>query len=316
MQLKKVSSTQTFWVSLALLALIVVMSAYVPAFATAQNFLSTSRNLSYIALVAIGMSMLIIGGGIDLSVGSVMGLSGIVTALCMHSGYSVATGVFAGLFVAATCGLINGALIAYLKLSPFVVTLGMMSVARSLALVFSNNQTLFELGPDQDLFFDIGSGSWFGVPAAVYSMLILTIFFSAMLKYSMWGRYVYALGGNEESALRSGVPTQRIKISLYMLSSLCAGIAGILMVAWLGSVSSALGTGYELQVIAASVIGGASLTGGEGGIFGALVGAALVEIIRNSLLLAGVNPYWQGTFVGVFIILAVALEAGRRIRQR
>jgi ribose transport system permease protein len=304
-------NTQVFWVSVALALLLILMSSFVPHFASAQNFLATSRNVSYIALVALGMSILIIGGGIDLSVGSVMGLAGICCALWMQSGGSALLGVLVGLAAAASCGLANGLLIARYKLSPFVVTLGMMSVARSLALVVSNNQTLFELGPEQDAFQDIGSGSYWGIPAAMLLLLLLGLLSRFALKSTRWGRYVYALGGSEESALRAGVPVVRTKISLYVLCSLCAGLSGILMVAWLGSVSSALGTGYELQVIAAAVIGGAALSGGEGGIAGAIVGAALVEVIRNSLLLAGVNPYWQGSFVGLFIIAAVALQPKR-----
>src|SRR5690606_26142847 len=211
-------------------------------------------------------------------------------------------------------GAVNGFLIAYLRMSPFVVTLGMLAIARSLALVISNNRMFYEFGPDQALFIAIGGGSTFGVANPFWVLIILTLVFAWLYRYSTWGRYVFAIGGNSEAAKLSGVPVERVLMSVYVVSGLTAGIAAFLMVGWLGSVTNALGQTYELQVIAASVIGGANLMGGVGYAVGAPIGAALVEVIRNSLLLAGVDPYWQGTFLGAFIILAVLLEKvrGRR----
>ncbi|MGH6886001.1 MAG: ABC transporter permease, partial [Geminicoccales bacterium] len=251
--------------------------------------------------------------GIDLSVGSVMGLVGIVTGMTLAAGYSMWVAISAGLVVALAVGWVNGALIAYLRLSPFVVTLGMLSIARSLALVVSNNQMFYEFGPDEDAFLALGGGQTFGIANPVLILIALTAIFAFVLNFTVWGRHVYAIGGNEQAARLTGVPVDRIKISVYMLCSLMAGTSAILMVGWLGSVTNALGLTYELQVIASTVIGGANLMGGEGTAFGAFVGAALIEVIRNSLLLAGVDPYWQGAFVGLFIILAVLLE---RVRGR
>jgi ribose transport system permease protein len=283
------------------------------AFARPQNLFNITRNFAFFGIMALGMTVVIITAGIDLSVGSVMGLVGIVTGLIMASGYPIWLGIPAGLLVALAVGFVNGALIAYMKLSPFVVTLGMLSIARSLALVVSNNRMFWQFGPDHDLLIGLGGGQTFGIANPVLILVVLALVFGFVLNFTQWGRHVYAIGGNEQAARLTGVPVDQIKVSVYMVSSLMAGISAILMVGWLGSVTNALGLTYELQVIASAVIGGANLMGGIGTAYGAFVGAALIEIIRNSLLLAGVDPYWQGSFVGLFIILAVMLE---RIRSR
>jgi ribose/xylose/arabinose/galactoside ABC-type transport system permease subunit/ABC-type sugar transport system substrate-binding protein len=283
----------------------------VEGFLTPSNLLTSARNFSFIALVALGATVVIISGGIDLSVGSVMGLSAVVTATLMQSGQSAGCGVLAGLATGLLCGGINGLLVTYLRLSPFVVTLGMLSIARSLAVVVSNNRTLFQLGPDQELFLSMGS-------AKLTPLVVLAIAWAALgmaLHWTPWGRYVHALGGNEEAAHRTGVNVNAVKIGVYVLSGGTAALAGLLMVAWLGSVSSSLGTGYELTVVAASVIGGTQLTGGSGSLVGAVVGAALLEVIRNGLTLSGINPYWQGAFVGGCIILAVTVDSLKRQLQ-
>ena len=183
---------------------------------------------------------------------------------------------------------------------------------RTTTLAFSNNKMIFEFGPQADLFIAIGGGTTFGLANPVIVLVLLAFIFSFLLNFTAWGRHVYAIGGNEEAARLSGVPVDLVKTSVYVLSGLVAAIAAVLMVGWLGAVTNALGTTSELRVIAATVIGGANLLGGAGTAFGAVIGAVLIEVIRNSLLLAGVNPFWQGTFVGLFIILAVLLERLRR----
>jgi ribose transport system substrate-binding protein len=290
------------------LGAILLFSATVEGFASAENLLTSARNLSFVALIALGATIVIISGGIDLSVGSVMGLAGVVTALVMQSGGSALVGVGAGLGAGVVCGAVNGVLITSLRLSPFVVTLGMLSIARSLAVVLSNNRTLFELGPDQALFLAVGSAK----SAALIAVVVCGGVLALLMHRTPWGRHVHALGGNEEAAHRTGVAVGLVKVSVYIVSGFLAALSGILMVAWLGSVSSALGTGYELTVVAATVIGGTHLAGGVGSLFGAVVGAALLEVIRNGLTLSGINPYWQGAFVGSAIILAVVLDALKR----
>ena len=211
------------------------------------------------------------------------------------------------------CGFFNGYLISYLRLSPFVVTLGMLSIGRSLALAISNNKFFYQFGHDQKLLIEIGGGRTFGIANPVLILVALTLIMGFVLRYTRWGRHLYAIGGNENAARLAGVPVDRLKMSVYVLSGFMTAISAILSVGWLGSVTNGIGIGYELRVIASTVIGGANLLGGEGGAYAAFIGAALIEVIRNSLLLAGVNPYWQGTFVGLFIILAVLLE---RLRGR
>jgi ribose transport system permease protein len=311
--LQRLITSQAFWVTVGVLIIAATMVMISDAFARPQNLFNITRNFAFFGIMALGMTVVIITAGIDLSVGSVMGLVGIVTGLIMASGYPIWLGIPAGLLVALAVGFVNGALIAYMKLSPFVVTLGMLSIARSLALVVSNNRMFWQFGPDHDLLIGLGGGQTFGIANPVLILVVLALVFGFVLNFTQWGRHVYAIGGNEQAARLTGVPVDQIKVSVYMVSSLMAGISAILMIGWLGSVTNALGLTYELQVIASAVIGGANLMGGIGTAYGAFVGAALIEIIRNSLLLAGVDPYWQGSFVGLFIILAVMLE---RIRSR
>ncbi|WP_338052820.1 ABC transporter permease [Qingshengfaniella alkalisoli] len=259
------------------------------------------------------MSAVICTAGIDLSVGSLMGLTGIMAGLVMQAGGNILFGFLACMGTAALVGFINGVLIAYVRLAPFVVTLGMLAMARSMAMVVSNNKMIYEFGPNQDLFEWIGGESVLGVPNPVWVLIVLTAVFWWVWRYSRWGRWVIAIGGNAHAAKLSGIPVERVVVSVYMISSLCAGLAAFLMVGWFGSVTNALGLTYELNVIAASVIGGANLMGGVVYALGAPIGAALMELIRNSLLLAGIDALWQQFFVGLFLILAVLLE---QIRNR
>jgi ribose transport system permease protein len=258
----------------------------------------------------------IITGGIDLSVGSVLCLCSMILAVVMHAGYSIEVGIAAALGTALLIGAINGVLIAYLDIPPFVVTLGMLSIARSLAMVASNNTVVFQFGPDHDKLLFLGGGALlFGIANPVIYMLALTLLTGFLLHFTRFGRYVFAIGGNEHAAIVTGVPVRRTKVAVYMISALSAGIAGVIETGWLGAVTTNLGSGMELQVIAAAVIGGANLAGGIGTAFGALIGSALIEVIRNSLGLLGISAFWQGTFVGSFIIIAVAFDRIRNFRS-
>ncbi len=303
---------QSLWVTLTVAALAGVMSLVSEPFASSDNIFNVSRNFAFIGLIALGQTAVIATGGIDLSVGSVMGLAGIVTGLVLGSGQPLALAAAAGLACALLCGVVNGALVGYLRLSPFVVTLGMLSIARSLALVISNNRMVHDFGPDEDLLLGLGGGRFLGLANPVWLLLVAALGAAAWFRYSRLARHVLAVGGNEVSARLAGVPVARVRLTVYVLSSLLAGASAILMIGWLGAVTNALGQGYELRVIASAVIGGANLMGGEGGAFGAVAGAALIELIRNSLLLLGVDPYWQGAFVGGSIVVAMLVERVRR----
>lgn len=310
-------NSQAFWVLIAILAACVFLSFATQAFMTPSNLYNITRNFTFTAIIALGMTVVIITGGIDLSVGSVLCLCSMVLAVTMHAGFSIEVGILVTLLVAVAVGATNGVLIAYLGFPPFVVTLGMMSIARSLAMVASNNTVVFQFGPDHDKLLALGGGAWvFGISNPVIYTLILAAITGFMLRWTRFGRHIFAIGGNEHAAELSGVPVKPIKVAVYIISSLSAGICGIIMTGWLGAVTTNLGQGLELQVIAAAVIGGASLVGGIGTALGALVGAALIEVIRNSLGLLGINAFWQGTFIGSFIIIAVAFERIRQMRAR
>jgi ribose transport system permease protein len=309
-------SRQTFWVFLAVVAACLYMTFATDSFATAKNLFNVTRNFTFVAIIALGMTLVIITGGIDLSVGSVLCLISMVLAEVMHAGFSLWTGLAAAVIASLAVGGFNGVLIAYLGMPAFVVTLGMLSVARSLAMVLSNNTVVFQFGPDQDKLLFLGGGEIFGIANPVYFMVILALTTGFILRWTRFGRHVFAIGGNEQAAILTGVPVRRIKVAVYMISSLSAGIAAIIETGWLGGVTTNLGAGMELQVIAAAVIGGANLAGGIGTAFGALIGAALEEVIRNSLGLLGINAFWQGTFIGSAILLAVLFDRLRGFRQR
>jgi ribose transport system permease protein len=313
-------SSQAFWVFVAIVVACIYLSFASKAFLTPQNVFNITRNFTFTAIIALGMTFVIITGGIDLSVGSVLCLCSMVIATTMHAGAPLYLGVTAALATGLAVGLFNGVLIAYLGFPSFVVTLGMLSAARSFAMIASNNLTVFQFGPDHDKLLALGGGSvnlgLFSVSLPVVYTLVLAAIAGFVLRWTRFGRHVFAIGGNEHAATLSGIPVRQIKVAVFMISALTAAIAGIVETGWLGAVTTNIGAGMELQVIAAAVIGGASLVGGAGTAIGALVGAALIEIIRNSLGLLGINPFWQGTVIGLAIIIAVAFERVRQLRSR
>jgi ribose transport system permease protein len=245
-----------------------------------------------------------------------------VVGMTMNAGMSIWLAVPLALAAALAVGAFNGVLIAYVGVPPFVVTLGMLSIARSLAMVLSNNRMVYSFGPDQPALLTLGGGfvelalpfvDSIRVPNPLVFLLVLLVIASLTFRWTRWGRYLFAIGGNERAAVVNGVPVKAIKVSVYMVCALCAGLAGILEVGWLGTITTGLGQGMELSVIAAAVIGGANLSGGIGTAFGGVIGAALIEVIRNSLTLLGISTFWQGTFVGSFIVIAVLFD---RLRAR
>lgn len=305
--------TQPFWVFLAILAIAFAMTFVSDAFMTERNMFNITRNFAFFGIMALGMSAVICTAGIDLSVGSLMGLCAITLGLTLQSGFGVEMGFFVCMLTAAIVGLINGVLIAYLKMAPFVVTLGMLAMARSIAMVISNNKMIYEFGPDMDLFEWIGGESMLGVPNVVWLLIVMTLLFWWIWRYTTWGRWVVAIGGNAQAAKLAGIPVERMIVSVYIVCSMCTGLATFMFIGYTGSATNGMGVAMELNVIAASVIGGANLMGGIVYAFGAPIGAALVELIRNSLLMAGIPALWQQFFVGLFLILAVLLE---QIRNR
>ncbi|RWQ41714.1 MAG: ABC transporter permease [Mesorhizobium sp.] len=314
--LSRVFASQTFWVVIAVILACLFLSVATDSFATTKNLYNITRNITFVAIVALGMTFVIITGGIDLSVGSVLCLCSMVLAVTMHAGYGIEIGIAAAIATALIIGAFNGILIAYLGFPPFVVTLGMLSIARSLAMVASNNTVVFQFGPDHDKLLALGGGAWvFGIANPVLYTILLALITGFVLRWTKFGRHIFAIGGNEHAATLTGVPVRQIKVAVYMISALAAGVAGIIQTGWLGAVTTNLGNGMELQVIAATVIGGANLAGGMGTAFGAVVGAALIEVIRNSLGLLGINAFWQGTFIGGAILMAVLFDRLRNFRR-
>ena len=314
--LGRISSLQVFWVFLAAVIVCVTLTLVTDTFATERNLFNVTRNFAFVGIIAIGMTTVIASGGIDLSVGASVVLSAVVIGVTMAAGYPFWLSALAAIGAVLLVGLVNGVLIAYVGIPPFVVTLGMLSFARSMALVLSNNKMIYEFGPDHDLLLQLGGGQVFGIPNPLIVLIVLAVIMSFLYRWSRWGQYVFAIGSNENAAVRTGIPVSLMKLSVYMFSAFTAGVAGILMVGWLGSVTTNLGTAMELTVIAAAVIGGANLSGGEGSVLGAIIGALLIEVIRNSLILLGISTFWQGAFIGSFIVSVVAFDRIKKLRTQ
>ena len=339
--LQSVIGNQAFWVTVTVILICVATALEQDSFLTKNNFYNITRNFSAIGIIAMGMTAVIITGGIDLSVGSVMAVSAVVAARILEAygdeHWIIAyVAVVAGLAAGGLIGAINGSLIAFLKLPPFVVTLGMLSIARSIAIVTSENRVVYKFGEQAgDLFKSFGGGRitmpWIDIPSSMAQgtlvpdpdglplsnlfivLIVMALLMAFVLRMTSWGRYLFAIGGNEHAARLTGIPVDRIKVQVYILAGITAAIAGILSAGYGGSASNGMGKTYELYVIAATVIGGANLMGGKGSIYGAFIGAALIFLIRNSLIMFGVDANWYDMFVGLFIILAVLLE---RLRGR
>ncbi|QEE45182.1 ABC transporter permease [Rhizobium sp. WL3] len=311
----RTSSKQLFWVFLAAVLACLALSLLTDSFATERNLFNVARNFAFVGIIAIGMTAVIASGGIDLSVGSSVVLSAMVISVTMEAGTPFLIAAPLALLAAVLVGALNGVLVAYAGMPPFVVTLGTLSAARSLAMVLSDNKMIWNFGPDHGLLIWVGGGATLGVPHPLYVLAALAFMMSVVFKWTRWGQHLFAIGSNENAAILTGIPVRQMKVSIYVFSAFTAGLAGILMAGWLGSVTTNLGQAMELTVIAAAVIGGANLAGGEGNALGAVLGALLIEVIRNSLILLGISTFWQGMFIGTFIVVAVAFDRLRHFRS-
>lgn len=299
-----------------LLAIVLVSSAIAmatPYFLTTDNLMGVFRSFSLTAIMSIGMVMVIVTGGIDLSVGSVMGLSGLITALAFQSGFSTVVSVSCGLGVGFLFGLTNGLLVTVGRLPPFIATLGTLSIGRGLMYIVTKGVPATPDTPE--LFSAIGQGYVGFVPAPVIIMILFAIFFSVIMRYTTFGRHVYATGGNEQAAWLSGVNTSRVKLIVYTLSGSISALAGVIAFSRYLSAEPASGFGVELDVIAAAAIGGASLAGGVGSVMGAIFGAALTGIIANGVVLMNINTYAQQAITGAVILIAVSIDVWRNARK-
>ena len=304
--------TQALSVFVALVGMVIGLSILTPHFLTTENIFSVFRSFSFVAILAIGETLTILTAGIDLSVGSILGLSGCLAALAMHAGWGDPLAVALGLLGGTFLGFVNGFLITWLNLAPFIVTLGMLSIARGLAYVVTRG---WPISGFSDSFMFFGQGSIWLIPVPVIIMTVFALLMGLLLNHTVWGRQLYAIGGNEEAARLSGVRISRAKILAYTLSGFSAALTGILLMARLGVSQSVAGQGYELDAIAAAVIGGTSLMGGEGTVSGVVIGAAIMGVLRNGLVLLGVSAFWQQVAIGTVIILAVAVDRLRKKRK-
>ncbi len=300
---------------LALIALCTFLSFATPYFLTTANALGVARAFSLTAIAAIGQTMVIITGGIDLSVGSVLALSGLSTGMLLATGWPLVPSVIAGLGVGIIFGLCNGLLVTKVGLPPFIATLGMLSIGRGLVYVLTKGYPV-TIPRGEDLLLQVGQGYVGIVPVPVIIMLGITIVATVFLSKSTLGRYIYAVGGNEEASRLAGINVSRVKMYVYTLSGLLAAVSGIILLSRLVSAQPSAGLGFELPVIAASIIGGTSLLGGEGTVLGAVLGAAIIGVLENGMVLLGVNTYAQQAVTGAVVLLAVGLDIWQKRRRQ
>jgi ribose/xylose/arabinose/galactoside ABC-type transport system permease subunit len=294
---------------LALFVIMVVVGTVEPNFVSSTNLYIVSRQISFVAVVALGQLFVILHGGIDLSVGSIMALAGMVAAFCMKSEVPPPLAMMIGIGAGLVMGMINGVLVAFVRIAPFIATLGMLSFASGVVLGLTTGRPITEIPPS---FLPIAQGSFLALPIPVWIAILVAIAAHLVLKYTAFGRRTYAIGGNEQAAFLSGISVSRIKLTLYMISAGCASIAGIVLVARFNSAQADTGKGWELDAIAAAVIGGTSLSGGSGSVGGVLIGACMMGVIKNGLVLMKVSSYWQTAVIGIIIVLAAVLDRAKR----
>jgi len=278
-----------------------------PDFISVSNLMNVLRQVSINALIAFGMTFVILTGGIDLSVGSTLALTGAVTAGLMASGVDPIFAMLLGLLLGAVLGAINGIIIAKGKVAPFIATLATMTIYRGLTLVYTDGRPISGLG-DSLTFQMLGKGYFLGIPIPVVTMIISFAILYFILKKTTFGRRVYAVGGNEEASILSGINADRIKIYVYSLLGLLAAVASLILTSRLNSAQPTAGEMFELDAIAAVVLGGTSLTGGRGWIVGTLIGALIIGVLNNGLNLIGVTSFFQQVVKGAVILLAVLLD--------
>src|SRR5215218_2657293 len=315
---------------IALAVLIIIFALLSDSFLTVNNLITMTKHVAYNAILALGMLFVILTGGIDLSVGSIVGLSGITAGVLLEGLQidsfdvvlypAVWVVVAASLAIGTLVGLINGILVTRFNVAPFIATLGMLYIARGAALLISNGSTYPRLGGDPALgntgYGSIGGGRLLGVPNGIWIMILFALIAVLVLRRTPYGRWVYATGGNQRAAELAGVPIRRVKMWVYMISGFCAATAGIILTSELTSSAPQLGESFELNAIAAVVIGGAALTGGRGNVRGVLLGAFVIGFLSDGLVIVGVSTFWQTAIKGAVIILAVILDqAQQRIKR-
>jgi ribose transport system permease protein len=300
---------RSYGIVIAFVIICAAMTALSPVFLTVTNVLNVIRQSSIFGIMAIGMTFVILTGGIDLSVGSILAVAGAIAAGFLKGGAGIFPIVMLALIIGVGCGLANGLIITVGRIAPFVVTLGMMSIARSVTLIYTKGYPISGFTGD---FRFIGGGDILSMPFPIIVFLLTVIVAWIILSQTRLGRYTYAIGGNEETVKLSGINADFYKTIAYVISGITAAMSALILTSRLNSAQPVAGQGYELDVIAAVVIGGTSLSGGRGGVWGTLIGALLIGVINNGMNLLGISPYFQLLVKGLIIIGAVLLD---RLRQ-
>ena len=294
-----------FGTLLGLIGLCVVLWILTPHFMTVSNLLNVAQQTSINAIIAVGMTFVIITAGIDLSVGSILAFSGVVLASALQAGCPIPLALLVGLAVGMACGLVNGVLISFGRIPPFISTLGMMSVARGSALLYTGGRPVSGFS---ESFRFLATGKILFIPTPVVIMIAVYLIAYFVLNRTKFGRYTYAIGGNEEAAILSGVNVKLHKAMVYGVCGMLSGLGAIILTARLNSAQPIAGMMYELDAIAATVIGGTSLMGGQGSVIGTLIGAFIMGVLRNGLNLLGVSSFFQQVVIGSVIIIAVLMD--------
>ncbi|WP_159548818.1 ABC transporter permease subunit [Streptococcus halichoeri] len=293
---------------IALIVLMVVISVINSNFLTTNNLLNLLLQVTANGFIAFGMTFVILTGGIDLSVGSILALSSALTAGMIGSGVPVSLAILLALGLGALFGMLNGLFVSYGRLAPFIVTLATMTIFRGITLVYSNGNPITKGLSDNFWFQFLGQGYIVGIPFPVILMFIVFIILYILLHKTAFGKSVYALGGNEKAAYISGVKLNKVKIIIYTISGMMAAVSGLIITSRLSSAQPTAGTSYEMDAIAAVVLGGTSLSGGKGRIIGTLIGALIIGVLNNGLNIIGVSAFWQQVVKGIVILMAVLLD--------
>lgn len=309
--LVKSAVVQKFLPFLTLAGLFLILSVASPYFLTGTNISSVIRQTAVINIMALGMTLVIVSGGIDLSVGSMMAFSGVVGTMTMVATGSVELGILTGMVAGTAWGAANGLMIYRLRIPPFIVTLGTLGIIRGLTLVISGGLPVVGLPKEHGF---LGEGTIGPAPFVLLVLAVCVVIAHFVLHSTRLGRYTYAIGSNEAAAVYAGIPVGRYKVAIYAICGLMTGLAGMIETSRLMTGQPTAGVTYELQVIAAVVIGGGSLAGGEGTVIGTLIGAFIMGLLSNGSDLLGITPYWQQVIIGAIIILAVALDEARKRR--
>ncbi|WP_113674025.1 ABC transporter permease [Vallitalea guaymasensis] len=310
--IKRITKMREFMIFFIVFVIFIVMSFASPYFLSTGNILALMLGLSLETIIAVAMANLMVSGGFDMSVGSVVGFIGAVVALTIRAGVPVVLAVLIGLIIGGAIGCFNGFIISKIGINPFVTTLASLSLFRGLTLILTKGQNITGLGRT---FKAIGQSKLLGIQAPIWYAIILVIIGDILLRKSRFFRQNYYIGGNEKAAILSGIKASKMKILNYSLTGLLAGFAGIVMASRLGAASVTAGTGLELRVITAVIIGGASLSGGEGTVVGAFFGAVLMALITNALTLLGVDVYWQTFVIGATLLIAVLIDQAGKVRK-